>query len=205
MYETLRKRGREPEALADAIDVREPKRIHSEETERFLCLLQLDKTLDDDEDEECAPNEELVNVVMRSLEEEIAPTSSTYNPSSDSEYNSAASDISRSYERQNLDSDAKVDLCHLLEASDDDLGIPPSPALDLKDEVCVSTKETFEVLWKNQDLKSLGENWLSEDDFVNHQQLALYEDAWDESQLQDYMNRNFVDQDMFFYCDFSEA
>lgn len=205
MSETLRKRGREAEALADTIDAREPKRFHGQETDEFLYLLQLDKTLvDDEEDEEYAPSEELVKGVMRSLEEEIVATCSTSNLSSDSGDFSSASDISRSYEGQNLDSNAELDLTYLLEASDNELGIPPSPVLDFKDEVCVSTKETSELSYENRDLKSLGENWHFEDVFENRPQLIeLYEDAWDATQLQDYMNADFASQDMFFDCDFS--
>jgi len=67
MSDTLRKRGRDSEAQPDSIDDREPKRFHGEETDRFLHLLQLDPTLaEDQEEEECAPSEELVNVVMKS-------------------------------------------------------------------------------------------------------------------------------------------
>ena len=67
----LRKRDREPEALPDSIDVREPKRFHGEETDRFLHLLQFHETLADELEEEFSPSEELVNRLMRSLEEEI--------------------------------------------------------------------------------------------------------------------------------------
>jgi hypothetical protein len=69
---------------------------------------------------------------MRSLEEEIAATCSTSYLPSNSEDNSAASDIFSGQESQTLDYDSGVDLSYLLEASDDDLGIPPSPVLDLK-------------------------------------------------------------------------
>lgn len=206
MSDMLRKRGREPEALVDTMDVWEPKRFHAEEMERFLYLLQVDQTLtEDDEDEECAPSEELIEGVMRSLEEEIAVTCSTSNLFSDSGDNSAASDISRSCESQNLASDTDVHLSYLLEASDDDLGIPPSLVLDLKDEACVFTKGTSTVFWEKQDLQSLGENWIFEEDFDNKQQLALYEDAWDASELQDYMNRDFVSQGLLFDGELSTA
>jgi hypothetical protein len=206
MSQTLRKRACEPEAQMDSMDVREPKRFHGEETDRFLHLLQLDKTLADDEEEECVPSEELVEGVMRSLEEEIGMTCSTSYPSSCSDVNSVASDISSGKEGQNLDSDSVFDLCHLLEASDDELGIPPSPVQDLKDELCLSPNETSEGLSESRDLKSLGDNWHFEDDFENYQQFALYEDAWDASQLRDdYMNRDFVSQGLLFDGDFSEA
>lgn len=73
MPQTLRKRGREPESLADSNDVQKPKRFPGEQTDRFLDLLQLDQSLAEEE-EEYAPSEELVSGVMRSLEEEIAST-----------------------------------------------------------------------------------------------------------------------------------
>jgi len=204
MSQTLGKRERELESLQDSIDVGEPKRFHIEETDWFL--LQLGKTLtDEDEEEECAPSEELVNGIMRSLEEEIAATCSTSYLPSNSQDNSMASDIFTGQESQTLDSDSGVDLSYLLEASDDDLGIPPSPVLDLKHEVCPSSKEPAEVLSETPYLKSLGENWHFEDSFDNYQQFPVYEDAWDASQLQDYINRDFVSQSMLFDGDFPLA
>jgi len=203
--QTLRKHGREHEALLDSIDASEPKRLHREETDRFLHLLGLDKTLSDDDEEECAPSEELINGVMRSLEEEIAATcSASYNPS-DSGDNSAAANISSGHEGQTRDSDSGVDLCYLLEASDDDLGIPPSPVLDLKDEVRQSPKETSNGLSESTDLNSLDENWHFQDDFDNYQQFTVYDDLWDASQLQDYMNRDFVSEGTLFDGDFSST
>jgi len=205
MSDTLRKRGRESEAQPNSIYVREPKRFHGEETDRFLRLLQLDPTLTDDEqEEECAPSEELINGVIKSLEEEIAATCSTSYRSNSGD-KSAAADISSSPEGQTVDADSGIDLCYLLEALDDDFGIPPSPVLDLKEEACLSPKEPFEGLWESSDLKFLGENWHFEDDFENFQQFAEYENAWNASQLQDYMNRDFVSQGMLFEGDFSET
>jgi len=195
MSQTLKKRCRE--ALPDYNDVQEPKRFHCEEADQFLHLLQLDQTLADEE-EECALSEELVNEVMRSLEEEIAATCSSSFPSSSSGEDSSASDISRSHEDQILDLD--IDLCYLLEASDDELGIPPSPVLILKDELCISPKETSEGLSNHATLKSLGENWHFEDDFENYQQFALYENLLDTFLLEDYMSR---DQNMLSDGDFS--
>lgn len=206
MSQTLRKREREPEALPDSIDAGEPKRFHGEETEQFLYLQQLDKTLaDGDEEEECPPSEDVVNGVMRSFEEEIAATCSTSHLFSNSQNNSAASDIFSSQEIQTLDSGSGFDLCYLLEASDDDLGIPPSPILDLEQEVYLSPKETSEGLSENPYLKSFGENWHLEDTFDNYQQFALYEDSWDASQLQDHMNRDSMIQRMLFDGDSSVA
>jgi len=203
MSETLRKRGREPEALLDSLDAGEAKRFHCEETDQFLHLLQLDKTLSDDDEEECAPSEELVNGVMRSLEEVIAATCSTsYHPSSSGD-NSAAADISGCHGSQTRDSDLGDDLCYLLEASDDELGIPPSPVLDLKREVCQSPKQTSDGLSESTYIKSLAENWHFEDDFENYQQFAVYEDAWDASQLEDYTNRDIFSLGMLFDGDFS--
>lgn len=156
--------------MPDYIDVQDAKRAHGEETEQFLQLLQLGQTLADDE-EECALSEELVNGVMRSLEKEIALTCCTSYPAFNSTENSAASDIPSSHEDQIPDND----LCYLLEASDEELGIPPSPGLVLKDEACLSPKETSDGLWDNRNLKSLGGNWHFDDDFENNQQFALYE------------------------------
>jgi len=205
MSDTFRKRGRESEAQPESIYVREPKRFHGEETDRFLYLLQLGPNLaDDEQEEECSPSEELVNGVIKSVEEEIAATCST-SCRSNSLDNSAAPDISSSREGQTVDADSRIDLCYLLEASDDDLGIPPSPVLDLKEEACLSPKEPFEGLWESSDLKFLGENWHLEDDFENFQHFAEYENAWNASQLQDYMNRDFVSQGMLFEGDFSET
>jgi len=200
MSQTLRKRGREPEALMDAVDVQEPKRFHGEETDRFLHLLQLEKTLaDDEEEEECFHSEELVERVMRSLEEEIGVTISTRYPSSSSRNNSVAFNVSSGQEGQTLDLDSVFDPCYLVEAaSDDKLAIQPSPVLDLKYEVCLSPKETSESLPESGDLKSLAENWHFGDDFENYQQFGLYEDSWDVSQLRDYMNRDFVSLGLVF-------
>jgi len=198
MSQTLRKRCCEPEGLPDYNDVEEPKRFHGEETDQFLHLLQLDQALAEEE-EECVLSEELVNGVIRSLDEEIAATCCTSYLSSNSGENSSAPDISRSHEGQTLD----IDLCYLLKASDDELGIPPSPVLILKDEVCLSPKETSEGFSDNLNLKSLGENLHFEDDFEDYQQFALYENFLDAFQLEDYMSRDFVGQAMLFDEDFS--
>lgn len=205
MSEALRKRGRETDALLDSIDVGEPKRFHPEETDRFHHLLQLDKTLSDEDEEDCAPSEELVNGIMKSLEEKIAAVSSTSYNSSISGDNSVAVDISGGDEGQTRDSNSGDHLCYLLEASDDELGIPPSPGLDLKHEVCQSPKKTSDGLSDIMDLKSLCENWHFEDDFEFYQQFAVYEDAWDASQLEDYMNRDFISKGMLLDGDFSSA
>jgi len=205
MSETLRKRGREAEALLDSIDVGEPKRFHGEETDGFFHLQQLDKTLTDDDEEEYSPSEELVNGVMRSLEEEIATTCSTsYHPSNSGD-NSAAADTFSDQEGQARVSDSGVDLCYLLEASDDELGIPLSPVLHSNDIVCPSPKVTSDGLSDGTDLKYLGENWHFEDEFENYQDFAVYEDVYDASQVQDYMNRDFVSQGLLFDGELSTA
>jgi len=148
---------------------------------------------------------------MRNLEEEIAATCSSFIlPSIFADNAAAASDIYRDHEGQILDSDAWFDLSYLVNASDDELGIPPSSALDLKDEVCLSQKKTSAALSENPDLKSLCENWQFEDGFENYQQLispvmGLYEDAWNANQLQDYKNRYFISPGMLFEDDFSET
>jgi hypothetical protein len=113
----------------------------------------------------------------------------------------AATDIYRVHEGETVASDSGFDLCYLLEASDDELGIPPN----MKDEDGLSTKETFKDLLASLDLKFLGENWHFEDDFQNYQHIAVYDDPWIASQLQNYMNRDFVSQSMLFNSDFSAA
>lgn len=203
MSETLRKRGREAEALQDSIDVGEPKRFHREETERFLQLLQLDETLSVEDEEEYTPSEELVNGIMRSLEEEIAVTCSTSYHLSRSGDNLAAVDTSSSHEGQTRDSNSGNHLCYLREASDEELGIPPSPNVDLKHEVCQSPKETQDALSEGTDLELLSENWHFEVEFENNQQFAVFEDAWDASQLEDYMNSDFISQGILLDGEFS--
>jgi len=204
MSQTLRKRGREPEVLQDSTDVRESKRFNGQETDPFRHLPLLGELAA--AEEECTPIEDFGCGAMRSLEEEISSACSTsFVPNSGDD--SANSDISSGHECQTLVSESGIDLCYLLEASDDELGIPPSPVLDLNEEVYQSRKEilTIESFWENQDIKCFSENNFFEDDFVNNQQFELYEDACDASQLQDYMNRDFVSQDILFGGDFSAA
>ena len=105
---------------------------------------------------------------MRSLKEEICVTCSTSYPSSSSGDISVASNISSGQEGQILNAHSIFDLCYLLEASDDELCISPSPVEDLKYEICLSPKEMAKGFSESRDLKSLGENY---------QQFALYEDA----------------------------
>lgn len=118
---------------------------------------------------------------------------------------SAASDTCRDHEGQSLDSDAGGDLSYLLSASDYELGIPLNTTLNLKDEVCLSREDTSEGLSENPDLKYLGENWHFEDDFEIYQQFAMYEDAWNESQVQDYLNADCGSPGKLFEGDFSET
>jgi len=201
MPDTLGKRSRESEILPDSTEVRESKRFNGEETDPFRHLPLLDKTL---AEKEAASSEDVVSGVMRSLEEEISATFSTfYAPISVD--NSSASDISHGYKGQAVVSDSGIDLCYLLEASDDDLGIPSGPVLDFKDEECQFRMETLsaEGLSENPDLKCQGEDWDFENEFENVQQFALYQDSWDASEMQDYINRDFVSQDMFSDGDFS--
>lgn len=188
-----RKRHREPEVLADSIDVRERKRFHSEEVDRFLHVLQLDQSFANNDDEEFASSGELLNEVMRSLEKGIAATCS----------NSAGPDITSCHEGQTLHSDSAVNLSYLMEASDEELGIPPIPVLDFKKDVCQSSKDIFEDLMKDSALKSVGENWYLEKDFENYEQSILYGNSLDEIQLDDYVNRDFISQTMLIEGDFS--
>lgn len=192
--QTPKKRGRETEDLAHYIYVQEPKRFHVEETDRFLDLVQLNKTLADEEEEECTPSEELVSRVMRNLMEESDAIGCSSYLTSNSVDNSAGTDICRDREGQTLDLGTGVDLSFIRDASNDDLGTPPSPALELS-----------AVLSENPDLKSFGENWHFEDDFESYQQLiALYASARNENRPQDYMNREFIISGMLFDNDFSE-
>jgi len=197
MTQTIQKRGRDQEALSDSIDIQEPKHLHIEKTEQFLHLLQFDKTLADEE-EEYAPSEELVNGVVRGLEEELGVTSYSSSNFGD---NSAGTNISNGHSWKTLAPDSTIDLCYLLEASDDELGIP---VLNWKDEVCQSPKlETSEGFWSSSDLKSLGETWHLEDDFYIDQQFLVYEGSWDASQ--DYINGDFANQGLLFDVDFSAS
>lgn len=200
MSMNLGKREREDESLLKSIDVGEPKRFHGEQTDRFVS--QLDETSVDEDVEECAPNGELVNGIMKSLEEQSSPTCSTSYLNSNSKDNSAASHSFIGQESETLGSDLGFDLSYLLEASDDDLGIPPSPVLDLRHELCPNTKETTDGLSESPYLKSLGENMQYEDMFDSCQEFTLYEDAWDPRQLQDCMNRYFVSQNLLLDGDF---
>lgn len=201
MSNTLRKRGREPEVLLDSNEAREFKRFNGEETDLFRHFPLIDKTL---AEEQAACCEDVVCGVMRSLEEEISATCSTFYAPISAD-NSSASNISRGYESQTLVSD--IDLCYLLEASDDDLGIPSGPVLDFKDAVCQFPKETLsaEGLSENPHQKFQGENWDFKNEFENYQQFAVYEDSWAASELQDYMNRDFVSHDVLLDGDFSAA
>lgn len=188
-----RKRHREPEVLADSVGVGERKRFHSEEVDRFLHVLQLDQSFANDDDEEFASSGELLNEVMRSLEKGIAATCS----------NSAGPDITSGHEGQTLHSDSAVNLSYLMEASDEELGIPPIPVLDFKKDVCQSSKDIFEDLMKDSTLKSIGENWYLEKDFQNYEQSILYGNSLDEIQLDNYVNRDFISQTMLIEGDFS--
>jgi len=208
MSDALRKRSREPEAQLDSIDVRESKRFNGEETDLFPLLPLLEKTVAPEEEEECAYGEDFVSDVMRSLEEEISATcSNLYTPISGD--NSSALGIYSGHENHlHIGfSDSDIDLGYLLEASDDELGLPSSPVVEDKDEFCESPKETMTVegLPENLDIKCQGEIWDFEE-FENYQQFALFEDVWDGSQVQqDYMNRDFISQDMFLDGDLSAA
>ena len=128
---------------------------------------------------------------------------STFYHNSSSADNLAADDIISGQESQSQGLDSGDNLCYLLEASDDELGIPPSPFRHLQDELCQSLRATSDGLSKSADLKSICENWHFEDDFENYQQFSVYEDAWDASQLQDYMNIEFFSQGMLFDAAFA--
>jgi len=210
MPATLRKRCLEPEGLPDSTDVRESKRFNGmgEEMDLFRHLPLLDKTRAENEivNEECASIQEFVIGVMRSREEEISETFSTFYASISLD-NSSSNDIYSVHEEQTLVSDSDIDLCYLLEASDDELGIPSTPILDSKNEFCQPPKETFiaEGFSETADLKWQGENWDFVDEFHNYQQFDLFEDAWDANHVQDYMNKDFISQEVLFGGAFSAA
>lgn len=201
MSDTLRKRGREAEVLLDSTEVQESKRFNGEETDPFRHLPLLDKTL---LEEETASSEDVVSEVMGSPEKEISATCSTFDAPIAVD-NSSASDIFRGYEAQTVVSDPAVDLWYLLEASDDDLGIPSRSVVDFQDEVCQFPKETLssEGLSENPDLKCQVKDWDIENFFENNQKFELIEDCWDAIEMQDYINRDFVSQDTYFDGDFS--
>jgi len=191
MTQTLRKRDREPEALPVSTDAQEVKRFHGEETGWFC---QLDKTLSQEE-EEWGASEEVINEVMKSLEEEISTAPFTSCPSN-SGHNLASSDISSGQEGGTVASDLGDDLFYLLGASDGELGIPMSPLTNIMDEVRQSPEE-------KADLKSISQVWDFDDDFGNYQQFATYDDAHQASELQGYVHTDFVGQDTIFDGDFS--
>lgn len=199
MSQTLRKRGREPESLPDS------KRFNGQDTDPFLDLQLLGETVAAAE-EECDSSKDFGCEAMRSLDEEVNATCPTFfAPNFGDE--PANTDICGEHERQTLVSESGIDLCYLLEASDDELGIPPNPVLNLKDDVCQSGEEILisDCFWENPHVKCVDEIKILEDDFDNNQQLELYEDVCDARQLQDYMNREFVIQEILFGGDFFAA
>lgn len=203
MFDIHRKRGGELEAPPNSTEVRESKRFKGEETDLFSEFSQLDR-FTVAEEEAAASSDDRVSGVMRTLEEDISATCSTlYAPITVD--NSWAFDISCDCEAQTLVSESGIDLSYLLEASDDDLGIP---VLDLKyDQVCQFPWETLPAqgLSENPDLKYVSQNWSFEDEVENDHHCVLYEYTWDYSQVVDYMNRDFISQEMFFEEDFSAA
>lgn len=206
MFDIHRKRGGELEAPPNSTEVRESKRFKGEETDLSSEFSQLDRfTLA--EEEAAASSEDLVSGVMRTLEEDISATCSTLYSLIPVD-NSWAFDISCGCEGQTLVSDSGIDLSYLLEASDDDLGIPSGPVLDLKDdEVCQFLWETSPAqgLSENPGLNYVSQNWSFEDEVENDHRCVLYEYTWDYSQVVDYMNRDSINQGMFFEEDFSAA
>lgn len=188
MTEMFRKRRSEREVLSNFVDVSQaPKRFHAgkEKTELFLDLLQLEKMFADEEEfDECAHSEEMVNRVMRSLEEEIISTTySTSFISSNCRDNLEVLDFSNGHGGQTLASDSGICL-------DDEIRIPPSSVLDLKDDVCQSLKETSKGLSENPGSEMLGQKWYFEKDFENYQEFPVYEDPRDASRLQDFVSQN---------------
>ncbi|GLJ07831.1 hypothetical protein SUGI_0075000 [Cryptomeria japonica] len=162
----LKKRCREDEAPLDS-----PKRFRAETEKLIFKLLE--------DDEKCTASEEAVSGIMRSLEEEIGITSCS------TSYDSSAGlkrDESVSSDMTSCCGDTgEINLDFLLEASDDELGIP----LQNSEEDCnlSSTSSKEEILnpcfdfAENQEFKGFVDNWLFEDDFVDYRQFTVFDDA----------------------------
>ncbi|GLJ07829.1 hypothetical protein SUGI_0074960 [Cryptomeria japonica] len=162
----LKKRSREEEFLPDS-----PKRFHCEAELQILDLLE-DKI---QQEEKYKPSEEMVNGVMRSLEKEIGVKICSGLTKNDS----VASDLTSRYEIEGGDC-GKIDLDYLLAASDDELGIPPSP-LRISEEKQYHSTLLSSDFKENLEPKGFVDNWNFNDDWVDSKQFSEFVDplAWD--------------------------
>ncbi|KAH9312560.1 hypothetical protein KI387_027595 [Taxus chinensis] len=175
----LAKRSREDEAPQDSV-----KRFRGDTEKQLLCLFQEIESADKLQVEESfGPSDDVVNQVMRSLEEEIGITAScstSYEGFGDSfalkRDDTVASDVTSRYEIQSPDY-GEIDLDYLLGASDDDLGIPPSPLQNLGNQTLLSLPEDegFRLSLdssENAEQKGFVDNWHYDDsDFVDYTQI----------------------------------
>ncbi|GLJ07830.1 hypothetical protein SUGI_0074990 [Cryptomeria japonica] len=162
----LKKRCREDEAPLTS-----PKRSRAETEKLIFELLE--------EEEKCTASEEVVNGIMRSLEEEIGLTScsTSYDSSSGSKRDeSVSSDMTSRY-----GDSGEINLDYLLEASDDELGIPLQNSEEDHNLFSSSSKEEFLNPCfgsaENQEFKGFVDNWFFEDDLEDYRQFAVFDDA----------------------------
>ncbi|GLJ07835.1 hypothetical protein SUGI_0075170 [Cryptomeria japonica] len=133
----LKKRGREDEGLADLAGPES--KILYRKTEQLFHLLEDMDSLDKIQDDECCASEELVSCVMRNLEEEIGLTACSIFPEGSSGEDLVTSDMTSCSGSE----EGGFDLCHLLGASDDELGIPPSSVVNLEEQAAFSLPFEF--------------------------------------------------------------
>ncbi|XP_057828603.2 uncharacterized protein LOC131039784 [Cryptomeria japonica] len=103
---------------------------------------------------------------------------------------------------ENKESENGIDLSYLLEASDDELGLPASPVANIDNQnVCAaasSDKQGFGTCSdsaENAEQKDFLENWHFEDDFVDYAQFAVFDDAaasaWDVVNLEAFIDGDY--------------
>ncbi|GLJ07837.1 hypothetical protein SUGI_0075210 [Cryptomeria japonica] len=174
----LNKRSREEEALQDS-----SKRFHCGTEQQNLYTLEDFEFPENFQETEpkCCASEEAVCADLRDFEEEIGAMSPSASEQGFSGLNreddSLASDMTSGYGN----SEDGIDLCYLLEASDDELGIPPTPVYNFEGEENSGFASDFN---ENADLKDFLEKWHFEDNFVDCREFSLIEDsaaiAWDD-------------------------
>lgn len=164
MSVVLKKRSREEEALLSS-----PKRFHGRTEQQYP------HTLEDVELVENFQGEE--QLVMTSLVEEETGVSLF-----------SGDDMAGGC--GNRESETVIDLGYLLQASDDELGIPASPVVNIDgQDVCAASSSDEEGYGNcfdfsdNAEPKVFLDNWHFEDDFVDYAQFAVFDDtaasAWD--------------------------
>ncbi|GLJ07836.1 hypothetical protein SUGI_0075200 [Cryptomeria japonica] len=201
MSGVMKKRSREEESLENS-----PKRFHGRTEEQNLHTLEDFELAEDfqETEEKCSVSEEAVSEVLRGLEEEIGVMSSSTSDqglsgsSREDDYSSLASDMTSGYGA----SEGSIDLCYLVGASDDELGIPPTPLFSSEDHGGQAGFPSEEDdsgfssdFVENGELKGFLEKWHFEDDFVDCAQFSFIEhaaaSAWDDVVSQGL----FVDED----------